>query len=301
MIKNLIIGALAIGIVCWTLNACSAKTKNNKEKVKPVVAVSIPPQLFFIKAIAGDRVQTVCLLGNSSDPETFEPSMSQLVGLEEADVFMPIGVLPFEEVLAGRLKANKKNLEIANVSDGIDILTGTHGHHHGEGHNHNHAIAAADPHVWSSPRNAKVMALNTLEALIKADSINEDVYRANYQRLYNRIDSVDQSFQRAFSAPDAPRSFIVWHPSLSYFARDYGLSQVSLSTDGKESSVKGLVDRLKSASGSGSVICFYQKEFDTERAAAFGNELGVKIVEINSMNEEWEDEMQKLYDAFTIN
>ena len=29
-------------------------------------------------------------------------------------------------------------------------------------------------------------------------------------------------------------SFVVWHPSLSYFARDYGLEQISLEYDGKE-------------------------------------------------------------------
>lgn len=298
MIKNLIFGALAIGALYCILNACASKTKVDDGKRKPSVAVSIPPQLFFIKAIAGDRVQAICLLANSSDPETFEPSMSQLVELEKADVFMPVGVLPFEKSLLERLKANNKNLNISPVSKGIPIITGTHGHDHADGHHHEES---ADPHVWSSTRNAKIIALNTLEALLEVDTVNEDVYRANYQRLINRLDSIDESFKKVLNAEGAPKSFVVWHPSLSYFAKDYGLRQVALETEGKEASVKGLVDRFETATRSGAAICFLQKEFDAEKAKTLSNDLGVKIVEINPMNEEWEDEMQKLYDAFTVN
>ncbi|MCH5247474.1 MAG: zinc ABC transporter substrate-binding protein [Muribaculaceae bacterium] len=296
MIKNLILGAVAMAVIAWLFSACSGATKRSDGSgSRPLIAVSIPPQLFFIKAIAGDRVDTFCLLESSADPESFEPSMNQLVALEKAAVYLPMGELAFEKSLIDKLKANNSSLEIEKVTEGIVPLEGTHSHH--DGH-HSHDV---DPHMWSSAVNGKIIALNTLNALIKADSKNEDVYRANYGRLEQRIDSIDSCFREVFSRPDVTKSFIVWHPSLSYFARDYGLTQLALSMSGKESSVKGMIDRMDAIKSSGAEVYFYQKEFDNDRAKSIARETDTNVVEINPMNEEWEDEMQKLYDAFTVN
>lgn len=296
--KNLLLAVAAIIFVGWLATSCGSGRRKKEASKKPLVAVSIPPQIFFVNAIAGDRVETMCLLGAGADPETFEPSMSNLMEVERAAVYMPIGTLPFETVMLDRLNANGHKVPVEIMSRGMTLLTGTHGHHgRHEGHHH-HDV---DPHVWSSPVNAKTLALNTLNALVKADPANEDAYRANYARLDARLDSVDRSFSQAFSNLGSPVSFIVWHPSLSYFARDYNLNQIVLSGKTDDSSVKKIIDQLRQASQQKAAVCFYQVEFDSEKAATLSKELDVKIVEINPMNSEWEDEMQKLYDAFTLN
>lgn len=300
MVKNLILGAMAFGCMAMIISACGGKRARGEKSRRPVVAVSIPPQQFFIDNIAGDRVETVCLLGRASDPESFEPSMKQFVDLEKARVYMPVGVFAFERVLTDRLKSNRPDLRIINVTDGIEAIYDTHDHRHDDERDHD-SHGEADPHMWSSAVNAKIIALNTLDVLIEVDSINEDVYRANYARLESRLDSVDGCFRRLFDGRDDRPSFAVWHPSLSYFARDYGLKQVALVDVGKESSVKALSESMKNAGVENCRIYFYQQEFDSDKAAGLVKENGFDVVTINPMNREWEDEMQKLYDAFSDN
>lgn len=299
MLKNILLAVAAIIFVGWLATSCGSGRRKKDASKKPLIAVSIPPQLFFVDAIAGNRVETMCLMESGADPETFDPSMSQLLDIERATVYMPIGTLPFEAVMLNRLKANGNKVNTQSASEGVHFLRGTHvDHDHSHaGHNHAHDI---DPHVWSSPANARIMALNTLNALVKADPTNEDAYRANYARLEARIDSIDVLFKRVFSAPEAPAAFMVWHPSLSYFANDYGLTQIVLSGKNDDTSVKKMVSQLEAAARQKAAVCFYQKEFDPRRASTLSNELGIKAVEINPMNGEWEDEMQKLYDAFTL-
>lgn len=299
IVKNLILGALALGAMALIISACNGARKGSGNR--PIVAVSIPPQQFFIDNIAGDRVETVCLLGGTSDPESFEPSMKQFVDLEKARVYMPVGVFAFERSIIDRLKSNRPDLKVISVTEGVDALYDTHVHAHGDEADHHDHRGEADPHMWSSAVNAKVIALNTLDALIEADPANEDVYRANYGRLEARLDSVDGCFRRLFDGMEARPSFAVWHPSLSYFARDYGLKQISLVDVGKETSVKSLVANLKSAGGDDCRVYFYQQEFDSDKAMSLVKESGVNVVTINPMNREWEDEMQKLYDAFSDN
>lgn len=295
IVKNLILGAMALGAMAMIISSCDGSGR--KSGLRPIVAVSIPPQQFFVDNIAGDRVETVCLLGGTSDPESFEPSIRQFMDLENASVYMPVGVFGFERAIVDRLKSNSRNLKVCNVAEGIDALYGTHGHEHSG----KECRGEVDPHVWSSVVNAKVIALNTLDALIDADPAHEDVYRANYARLDARLDSVDGCFRRLFEGMEKRPSFAVWHPSLSYFARDYGLTQIPLVDAGKESSVKSLAASLDNAGMKDCRVYFYQQEFDSDKASALLDDSDVSVVTINPMNREWEDEMQKIYNVFANN
>ena len=188
MVKNLILGAMAFGCMAMIISACGGKRARGEKSRRPVVAVSIPPQQFFIDNIA---------------------------------VYMPVGVFAFERVLTDRLKSNRPDLRIINVTDGIEAIYDTHDHRHDDERDHD-SHGEADPHMWSSAVNAKIIALNTLDALIEADSINEDVYRANYARLESRLDSVDGCFRRLFDGRDDRPSFAVWHPSCRCRERKFG-------------------------------------------------------------------------------
>lgn len=299
MFKSLLIGSIAFLFLAWVFTACRERNTSGKAGTasgnRPVLMVSIPSQIFFVRNIAGDRVEVESLLNGSTDPETFEPSIAQIKALADADAFLMIGTLPFEKSVVGT--SGKDN--VYNVGAGIEYLYDTHGSHsHGETHTHSNM---PDPHVWSSPVNARIIALNVLNALVEIDPKNEDIYRANYGRLDARLDSIIRSFEDIFATENVPKSFVVWHPSLSYFARDFGLNQIALNHAGKESSVKGYVDRLENAKKGGSAVYFYQQEFDSDKSATIARDAGVRIIEINPMSEEWEDEIQKIYDAFTLN
>ncbi|EAH7702436.1 cation ABC transporter substrate-binding protein, partial [Campylobacter upsaliensis] len=59
---------------------------------KPVVSVSIAPQEFFVKKIAGDSVEINTLLPQNSDEHTFEFKATHLSKLEKSDLYFTMGL-----------------------------------------------------------------------------------------------------------------------------------------------------------------------------------------------------------------
>ena len=108
--------------------------------------------------------------------------------------------------------------------------------------------------IRTSVRNARVIASNMLDAMVEADPVNADEYRRRHAELDRGLARMDSSMS-ARLAPLRGQGFMVWHPSLSYFARDYGLTQIALGGGGKEISLPGLMDRLRSVSASPGFYC----------------------------------------------
>ncbi len=243
------------------------------------LAVSIPAQQWLLDSIVGDRFETVSLLEPGSNPETFEPSMRQLISLEDAEMYFTVGELDFERASLGRIRENFPDLSMSRTSRGIRPLNGTHAHAHDhDGHTHDEA----DPHVWSSLKNARVMARNMYESVVRLDPQGRDYYLRRYRDLDSHLAALDDSVTRVL-APLRGRSFMVWHPSLSYFARDYGLEQLSVETAGKEASPAQFREMLDHASGVRPLLFFTQAEFDSRQARTMASELGVKAASVAVM------------------
>lgn len=98
-------------------------------------------------------------------------------------------------------------------------------------------------------------------------------------------------------APAKGKAFLVWHPSLSYFARDYGLRQIAIGQEHKESSISGLTNLLKSARSENAVCFFSQKELDSRQAQMVDEALGLKPVDISTLSPEIESTLLQAADA----
>lgn len=55
--------------------------------------------------------------------------------------------------------------------------------------------------------------------------------------------------------------FIIYHPALTYYARDYGLRQIAIEADGKEPSAKQLTQLIRQAREDGVRRILYQSQF----------------------------------------
>lgn len=262
---------------------------------KPIVAVSIPPQESLLREIAGDSVDIVTLMRSDGNAESFEVSVSDLRLVNSASAYMLVGNLPFEGELADKIGETNRGLRFYDTSSGVDLLHGTHGHHHhhqGSGHE----AEDADPHTWSSARNLKIMAKSMTEALAEVDAPRADYYRANLQRLEGRLDSIDRALADKL-AQSRGASFLIWHPSLSYFARDYGLRQIPLGQDNKEMSVVGLKDNIRKAADTGVRAIFIQSNYDPAQAGNVARQLGIEPVAINPLDPDWETQFNIITDA----
>ena len=68
------------------------------------VAVSIPPQKYFVQMIGGDHVTVEVLVPANAEPETYEPTPRQIARLSKVDLYMKIGV-PLEQAWLKRFTA----------------------------------------------------------------------------------------------------------------------------------------------------------------------------------------------------
>lgn len=277
-VRKIYILWLIMSLAGMLFHACG-RTSHDPASRK-VVTVSLPPQKFLLDRIVGDRMEVRCLLGQSSDPESYDPGMSQMLNLEKSVAYFRIGHIGFEDAIIDKVRQACPDLVIFDNSKGVSYVYGTHG---------DASPDEADPHIWSSPANVRIIAANMLRAAVSVDSVNAPYYEANFRRLIATVDSVDHAVGEMIeSAPS--KSFVVWHPSLGYFARDYGLQQISLGAEHKESSVKNLREQVAFARKSGARIFFMQQDVDSRAAQSIVSETGLKAVPVNPLNYRWDEE-----------
>ncbi|HZJ80061.1 MAG TPA: zinc ABC transporter substrate-binding protein [Dysgonamonadaceae bacterium] len=269
---------------------------------KSTVSVTIEPQRYFVEQIVGDvfKVNTIVPAGTS--PETYDPTPSQMVSLGKSRLYFKVGYLGFENAWGKTLAENNADVKVVNTSNEISLIEGENldniigGHVHHEGHSH-HGI---DPHVWSSPKSALIMAENMLNALVMADVENQKLYRDNFKVLRAEIIETDQKIASLLeSAP--VKSFIIYHPALAYFARDYNLTQYSIEFEGKSPSPQQLKQMIDFAKEQGIRTIFVQKGFDMKNAESLAKEVGASIHSIDPLSYNWSEELIKIAEILSNN
>ncbi len=249
---------------------------------RPIITVTIEPLRRFAEAIAGDGYAVVTLVPKGSSPETYDPTPRQLLALSQSRACFLIGAAGFERAWADRLADNAPHLQFFDLSRGIETIADA---------SCRHSHGGADPHVWNSPANVRIIAGNILSALCQMDKENEHAYLEHYDSLCRMLDHTDSLIYRMLSAPDADRAFMIYHPALTYFARDYGLCQIPIESGGKEPSPARLKELIDECREKQVRVVFVQPEFDRCHAALIARQVGVSIVPVNPLSYDWEDEM----------
>lgn len=268
-------------ILLLCLTACSSKQQQSEE---PTVTVTLEPLRYFTEAIAGDKFKVVSMVPKGSSPETYDPTPQQLVNLDKSTAYLRIGHIGFEQAWMDKLTTNAPHLKIFDTSKGIDVIQEA-GHDHGD-HHHEGGI---EPHIWNSTRNASVIADNIYAALCELDSENEPYYKHRRDSLQQIIAQTDAEVRNQLQNADS--TFLIYHPALSYFARDYGLKQISIEEGGKEPSPAHLKELIETCRRDNARVIFVQQEFDTRNAKLIADELGITVIPINPLSYEWQEEM----------
>ena len=282
--------------------------RNKEADKKPVITVTIEPLRYFTEAIAGDDYRVVSMVPKGSSPETYDPTPLQLTELSQSKAFFRIGYIGFEQTWADRLADNAPHLQFFDLSRGVDLIydeTHAHRHQHGPGSNyreeeeaHSQAqqtdeLVGVEPHIWNSAANAQIIAGNILSALRALNKNREEVYLQRYDSLCRRLEQTDSLICAMLSTPQADRAFMIYHPALSYFARDYGLTQIPIEAAGKKPSPAHLKELIGLCKEEGVHVVFVQPEFDRRNAEVIARQTGTQVVDINPLAYDWQEEMMK--------
>ncbi len=256
---------------------------------KPMeVSVSIVPQKSILEAIGGDllKVNTMVQPGNS--PHTYEPRPEQMKALSKSKLYFAIGI-EFENAWLDKFQAQNKEMHIVKTEEGIARLEMAAHHHDDEDeheHSHDHAHGPNDPHVWTSPFTAKIIAKNMLNALVKADAPNAKTYQKNYKAFVAKLNEIDREIRDALKKHRG-RVFAIYHPSWGYFAARYGLRQIPIEVEGKAPKPSETVKIIKFLKERNIKVLFTQKEFSQKSAEVIAKELNAQVASISPLSADY--------------
>ena len=278
-------------LLVTTLTSCKTDQKRAIAE-KPTVSVTIEPFRYFVEQIAGDKVNINVMVPVGNSPETYEPTPQQMIQLSHSILYFKVGQIGFEETWMKKLTENAPEMEVIDTSTGI-TPTKTAG-------------GFIDPHTWMSCQSARVIADNICKALCKwmpKDStyFSEKCHR--FKRIV--IPEVEQQMTPYFLKAKEAREkliqkkesrfpFVIYHPALTYFAKDGGFEQLPIEEEGREPSISQLQALINRARRDQIKTVFIQKEFANRNTQTFIDATGANAIEIHPLTYQWNQEMVEI-------
>jgi zinc transport system substrate-binding protein len=274
------------------------------------VAVSILPQKQIVKEIGGERVAVEALIPPGFSPATFEPTVTEVKYISNADVYFRIGEIGFEKTNLDEIEDLNSNLKIVDTSANNQFRhieahhhAGEEDEHHedeheGEDHAEEMEESQIDPHVWLAPHMVKQQAEIITQTLVELDPDHQAEFEQNFAELAQKLDALDQELATAF-APIKGQTILVYHPAFGYLADEYGFTQEHIEIEGKEPSIKDLQAIIDRARMEGVKVIFVQKQFSQDSAKAIAQNIGGQVVQVNPLEENYLENIKSIAASFT--
>jgi zinc transport system substrate-binding protein len=268
--------SLATSVLLILLAALTAScTTATPATSKIGVVVTLLPQAEFIENVGGNKVTVTVMVPPGASPHTYEPTPSQMTALAKAKIYAKVGSgVEFELVWMDKLSAANQDMLVVDCSEGTSLqeITGEHKHTHN----------IMDPHIWMSPRNARIMAQNIYTGLVRIDPENSADYESNLNAYVKRLDELDRDI-KAGLAGVTNRQFMVYHPSLGYFAREYNLTILPIEEAGKEPTPAGLTRLIKQTEAHNIKVIFASPQFNPQSAEVIASTIDGKVIFIDPL------------------
>jgi zinc transport system substrate-binding protein len=286
--------AVLVLVTGFLFSCCAPKARNNNGE-KPVVTVSILPLKSFVEEIAGNDFEINVLLPPGSSPADFTLVPSQLKDITRSKIWFRIGYIGFEYSWREKIEQANLNMKVVNLSEELDLIS-DETLPSGE----KSKLAGINPHTWLSPTLVKQMAARITEELVLLNPEKKEEYQENLSRFVNRIDELDAEIRTELKDFEG-RQFILFHPSLSYFAREYGLVQYSLEPGGKEPTPQRMAALVDFAKAHDIRVIYIQSDLDREQARVFAEEINGKVVQMWPLNPAWFENLLEISRLLTDN
>lgn len=274
------------------LTACagSQSEKDNGDKI--TVVTTLFPQYDFTKQIAGDYADVELLLPPGVESHTFEPTPSDIITINKADLFIYTGKYMeawAEQIIEG---LDTDSVNVLDVSKNITLVK-TEDEHASEEEVEEHEY---DPHIWTDPMNAKIMVENILAELIAIDPEHKDEYTKNAQNYLAQLDELDQEIRDVVNKATIKTIFFGGRFALYYFAKEYNLDYIaaydSCSSE-TEPSARLVADIVTQMKEKHAPVIFYEELVNPKAAETISQEVGAKTLLLHSCHNVSKEDLKK--------
>jgi ABC-type Zn uptake system ZnuABC Zn-binding protein ZnuA len=153
------------------------------------VVATLPSYASIAGIVGGDRVETFAISRPDEDAHFVKPKPSLALMLKDADLFVTTGLdlelwAPTLVDKSGNRRIRDGELGFVAAAEGVRMLEVPANPSRAAGDIH----VYGNPHIHTSPINAKVIATNIVAGLIRVDPDGAEIYEANLKVFRHRID-----------------------------------------------------------------------------------------------------------------
>lgn len=277
------------------LSGCSSSKPSSKSSDKISIVTSIFPYYDFVRNIAGNKADVKLLLSPGNEPHHYEPSPSDIVAIEECDIFIYNGGESDEWVENVLDSLENKNITVLKMTDYVSLLNEKNPDHtDGD---------EADEHIWTSVRNAEQLVSAISQKIVEKDSKNRTYYESNTTQYSDKLKALDEKFTEVVN--NKKRDTVVFgdrFPFL-YFMTDYGINYecafpgCSSETEPSLDVVTRLVDYVRD---NNIPVVFHLEMSNGKIAQLIADDTGAKILQFSSCHNITKDEFNNGEDYISI-
>jgi zinc transport system substrate-binding protein len=216
------------------------------EEAELTVVASFYPLGYMAGEIGGPDVEVIVLVPENSEVHGWQPSPSDIVAADNADVLVYNGAGLdewFEDDVLDTIDVG--DAIVVETTRGLELIDADGHDHDGDGGD---AHEGADPHTWLSPWMAMQQGQAIFDALVEADPARELEYDERWLALRGELLSLDGLYLTRLNGT-AHDKVIVSHEAYGYLAHRYGFEQhgvIGLSAEEQPSAatIAGIVEEM---------------------------------------------------------
>lgn len=267
-------------LICLSLCCCSKNESNDNGRIK--IVASLFPQYDFACNIAGDKADVTMLLPYGADSHSFDPSMKDITAISDADLFIFTGE-NMEAWTASFIENMPGDCTILDVSGCVEkkSVFGQHTDHD----DHDDHMSNVDPHIWTSPKNAVLIAISIATELSNLDPGNADYYAENLTRYISELSYLDENIRNVIDASPQKKLYFGGKFSFLYFVEEYGLSYMSLydsCSESAEPSARKLNEMVDDMKKNDAKVIFYPELSEPKAALTIAQTVGAEAKLLHS-------------------
>ena len=282
-------------VLAGSFSACAKRSQEPSRMKKLKVITTIFPLYDMARNIGADKAEVSLLLTPGVEAHSFEPKPSDIVKINEADVFVYTGKFmePWaEDVIRG---AVNKNLIVVDASLGIKVIPVVF-------HDADEPAGLPDPHIWLDFDNAKIMVKNIAQAFQLKDSADRDFYEKKANDYSNKLTGLDTLYKTTLATCKDKEIVYGGHYAFGYLASRYCLKYLAaqgVSPDA-EPTANDLVKLVEQVKKDKIKYIFYEELTSPKIAETIAGETSTKLLLLNAAHNVSRDQLDQGFSFFDI-
>jgi ABC-type Zn uptake system ZnuABC Zn-binding protein ZnuA len=246
-----------------------------------VTSLSIPADL--AQQVIGELFMVTSIVSGFEDLHTYEPTTSEIIKVQQADLFIRLGLGSLEPWIANMINDldPRKVLTLVDASAGEYMLKDP-------------LLGENNTHVWMDPSNAKHMTGKIYNKLVELDPDNEVSYTDNYNGYIDELDNL-LNFIKTKKLVLKDTKVVVHHPAFMYLLVLLDIDRVGVIEESHESepSAQHINEIIQIMNYENVSLLVGQSQIDEGNIVEIARETGAKIAELTPLLQVEVDDWEK--------